>query len=73
MSMISGYARDILQKHAMHIFQNLKFGPMSAVSKEDQFKIKEVLLEIYVSNAETEKQRAVRQKALERFRKVNGR
>jgi hypothetical protein len=69
---MNAYCKDIIVKHAMHIFQNLTFRPMSAVSPEDQLKIKEVLLMIYRDAAQTDKERELREYALDLFRDTHG-
>lgn len=69
---MSGYLKDVIVQHAMHIFQNLEFRPMSGVSREDQLKIKDALLCIYRDAATTDQERLIRQTALEKFREAHG-
>lgn len=65
-----GYHKDIIKKYAMHIFKNLEFKPMNALTRDEQFQIKEALLEIYVESATCEEDKAVRTRALEAFRRA---
>lgn len=63
--------KDVLNNYAMHIFKNLDFKPMNALTLEQQLTIKETLLMVYRDAAETESEKEDRSRILDVWRSAN--